>query len=81
MHTTWTACVRSEQQYDICSRIFLSKERFQDARHSYELFGSVYLRRRKLLNKGYCIIENKLSVVFFVLQYTGYKRRIKDRRF
>ena len=63
MRTFRTACVRSEQQYDMCSRLFLNNEKKQDARHSYELFGRVYLRR-KLLNKGYCIIENKVSVAF-----------------
>ena len=52
MRTTWTACVRSEQQYDMCSRLFLNNEKMQDARHSYELFGREYLRRRKLLNRG-----------------------------
>ena len=66
MCTIWTTCVRSEQQYDMCSRLFLNNERMHDACHSncYELFGRVYLRRRKLLNKGYCITENKLSVAF-----------------
>ena len=64
MRTTWIACVRSEQQYDTCSRLFLNNENMQDARHNYELFGRVYLRRRNLLNKGYCIIENKLSIDF-----------------
>ena len=63
MRTTWTACVRSEQQYNMWSRLFLNNEKMQDARHSYELFGRVHLRR-KLLNNDYCIIENKLSVAF-----------------
>ena len=63
MRTTSTACVRSEQQYDMCSRLFFNNAKMQDARHRYELFRRVYLRR-KLLNKGNCIIEKKVSVAF-----------------
>ena len=64
IRTIWTACVRSEQQYGMCSQLFFNNEKLLDARHSYELFGRVYLRRRKLLNKGYCIIGNIPSVAF-----------------
>ena len=59
MRKTWNACLRSElsygseQQYDMCSRLFLNNEKMQYARHSYELFGRVYLRRSlKIVKQG-----------------------------
>ena len=62
-----------------CAIDYVNNEKIQDIRHSYELFGRVYLGS---LNNGYCIdIENKLRIAFlcsFSIQGTKDVSRTAD---
>ena len=65
MRTTWTACVRSEQQYDMCSRFFFFSITKNAGRSSQlrALWKGVF-EKKKIVKKDYCIIENKHGVAF-----------------